>query len=996
MLGLIAEREGKSILLVPEPLSHETERLLQTLGDDIGLYAEVLTFQRLAHRVLTCYGGLAAPCLDGGGRLLLLSRAVSEVRPELTEWGRVAGDAGFLRELLATVDELKCHGCRPEYLSGSGKLSDLRLIWESFDALAARVALDPRDLLTRVGDLLDKNGFADGVHLYIDGFVSFTAQEYGIIKAFIRRGAVTAALNAPRDGDDMYFLQPKITAARLKKLAGTHGCTEADAPCAEHPRAVDADLRGDPERVTVLKCGDILEECRRAVSLIRLWADEDGAGYGDMAVASPVWGDYAAVLSSMCARAGIPLFTDDVTPVSSKAAARFIGASLDAVLRGFGADEVVALLKTGLVNLSTDSCYILEDYIRVHNLRGLHWTQDKPWTAHPSGWGAREFSESDTKRLEKLNVYRVKLRGAMMKLRKALPHTGRADGETLARALYVYCADMGLAETLAARREHFISRGYDRRADECRQMWEILTSAFDSFVNILGGENLTSDEFARLFTLCLSQYEVGVIPMTLGSLRAGSLERLNRRELKRLIIIGASGAAMPGQTAAAGLLTDEERVILEGNGIFLAPKEEERASREFYNIRAALTLPSDKLAVTYPAAGGGEPSMFIETLGVEITEAEREPETGGAAWRSDRSPLAGGLLPGIGALSASRAENYNSCRWQYFTRYTLKARTRGGNAPTPADAGSMIHRVLERMVRGVMERGGFHSLPREEAVDIAESAAREWLAELPDSERGGARNYAMTARLKLAAVRAAANVYDELSRSEFEPLAVEHKFTTRGDTPMRGVIDRVDGWLKDDRLYIRVVDYKSGKTAFSLRDVWHGLGMQMLCYLFALDGWEGKAAVPAGVLYLPAHDRFALMPGDVSDEEITRKLYAALKRDGLILDDPEVIEAMESGGDKVFLPVKLGKDGSPDIRYSQIADASRLGLLRRHVETAMEKLSDDMRRGLVDANPVGRQAGQTHCDWCEAGDACFFGEGDTARPLPKMDKEEFWERLGEA
>jgi hypothetical protein len=61
----------------------------------------------------------------------------------------------------------------------------------------------------------------------------------------------------------------------------------------------------------------------------------------------------------------------------------------------------------------------------------------------------------------------------------------------------------------------------------------------------------------------------------------------------------------------------------------------------------------------------------------------------------------------------------------------------------------------------------------------------------------------------------------------------------------------------------------------------------------------------------------------------------------------------------------------------------------------MEKLSDNMRRGLVDANPVGRQKGQIHCDWCEVVDSCFFGEGDSARFLGKMDKEEFWERLGD-
>ncbi|MFR6184375.1 MAG: PD-(D/E)XK nuclease family protein [Lawsonibacter sp.] len=50
-----------------------------------------------------------------------------------------------------------------------------------------------------------------------------------------------------------------------------------------------------------------------------------------------------------------------------------------------------------------------------------------------------------------------------------------------------------------------------------------------------------------------------------------------------------------------------------------------------------------------------------------------------------------------------------------------------------------------------------------------------------------------------------------------------------------GFVDRVDGWVHDGRLYLRVVDYKTGKKSFDLTEVWNGLGLQMLLYLFALE-----------------------------------------------------------------------------------------------------------------------------------------------------------------
>ena len=84
-----AGQERPQLLLVPEPQSHETERALCAAGGDgISSYAEVLSFRRLGDRVLSQLGGIAAPELDGGGRILLMHRAVKESLPALTVYAR--------------------------------------------------------------------------------------------------------------------------------------------------------------------------------------------------------------------------------------------------------------------------------------------------------------------------------------------------------------------------------------------------------------------------------------------------------------------------------------------------------------------------------------------------------------------------------------------------------------------------------------------------------------------------------------------------------------------------------------------------------------------------------------------------------------------------------------------------------------------------------------------------------------------------------------------
>ena len=80
------------ILLVPEQFSHMAERNLCRLGgDQITLYAEVLSFSRLASRVFSSEGGSAETETDTVGKLLIMSLAVEQVRSRLKIYGKSAG-----------------------------------------------------------------------------------------------------------------------------------------------------------------------------------------------------------------------------------------------------------------------------------------------------------------------------------------------------------------------------------------------------------------------------------------------------------------------------------------------------------------------------------------------------------------------------------------------------------------------------------------------------------------------------------------------------------------------------------------------------------------------------------------------------------------------------------------------------------------------------------------------------------------------------------------
>ena len=90
-------------------------------------------------------------------------------------------------------------------------------------------------------------------------------------------------------------------------------------------------------------------------------------------------------------------------------------------------------------------------------------------------------------------------------------------------------------------------------------------------------------------------------------------------------------------------------------------------------------------------------------------------------------------------------------------------------------------------------------------------------------------------------------LWEELSSGQYEPAEFELGFGGDGDMPaieipardmaarLLGFVDRVDRFQVGQANFFRVVDYKTGKKDFDYCDVFNGVGLQMLLYLFALE-----------------------------------------------------------------------------------------------------------------------------------------------------------------
>ncbi len=820
-------------------------------------------------------------------------------------------------------------------------------------------------------------------------------------------------------------------------------------------------MAGGAGTVALCEAATAYSECEWTAAQILSLVREQGYRYREITVTARDLDSYAPALQTAFARCGIPLYYARRSDILQSAVLTLLLGALDAASGGFEYEDVFRCLKTGLAGLTAEECDVLENYALKWEIRGAMWTRETPWTAHPDGYG-EEWTDEAKARLEAVNELRARVQGPFARLREGVGGSSAAADKV--RALYGYLAEIGLPEALQAQTEQLFSVGDAQRAEETAQLWSILCGVMDQFVEILGDAVLDAEEFAQLFRLVLTQYSVGTIPVTLDAVNVCEMTRNDRHTVRALFLLGANDGVLPAAETGGGVLRDEDREVLEQREIFLAPHGMAQFHLEIQNLYAALAQPTEKLTVSYPVSDGrggekrpsfvvGRIARLLPEVGITHESAEKEyrlcaPDAaleyagghiGGALWRyfegrdDARSVLdamcaashytRGRLSPdavrtlygGALRLSASQMDKARTCHFAYFMRYGLRAKERTGAGFDAPQIGTFVHDVMEHTLRQAKECGGLHALTEEKLHALVRTAIEEYtLCVLPDLSDKTARFRYLFERLCAAVERIMDEVAEELKCSDFEPLAFELSFGPDGQLPavtireggsvarVVGKVDRVDGWLHDGKLYLRVIDYKTGKKAFDLAELRYGLGLQMLLYLFALEqeGGElfgGQEVVPAGVLYTPAREPLLRCARGTAPEAIKKAMKKELRRSGMLLNDPAVLRAMEHSALEApcYLPVAVKKDGAVT---GSLATAEQLGKLSRYVDHLLHEIAGELFSGNINADPCARTPQQSACTYCEFAPACHFEAGrggDRIEYIRATKGEEFWSYIDE-
>lgn len=357
-----------------------------------------------------------------------------------------------------------------------------------------------------------------------------------------------------------------------------------------------------------------------------------------------------------------------------------------------------------------------------------------------------------------------------------------------------------------------------------------------------------------------------------------------------------------------------------------------------------------------------------------------------------------GIFSKVMEISPTRVESFYKCHFKYFCEHGLRVLPLRKADLDPMETGTLIHDVLFSVTQKV-------NLSKSYDEKLVRKMVKEHLDNYIEQVMGGAKTKSkrfiyLYNRLCLSILKIIKKLHEELSESGFYPCDFEYEITDQSEiTPLKivgddetvvkisGKIDRVDKYIsKKGEKYIRIVDYKSGRKEFKLNDILYGMNLQMLIYLYCVkENGSGKYenSIPAGILYMPAGESMPSLSRNATAEEIEKEKSAAYKMNGLILDNPEILEAMEPKMQGLVIPVKKNKDGSiSKSTADSLISLEGLAKINRYIDKLVLNMAAELHCGKIEAYPI-----EETCGYCDYRGVCGITKASLVKS-PKSHKAE--------
>lgn len=646
------------ILIAPEQATFQIERaILQTPGISGSLRTQVLGFHRLAYRVMQETGGAALVPISEEGKKMLLYKIMARHREQLQLYGQAADQLGFIEEINTLYTELKRYKLDSAALQGTlstldhaekltplfrDKLHDLGLIYKEFEAECAGLYIDAEDHLAKLAEGAPHSKYLQQADIYVDGFYTFTPQEYDAIGALMmqsRNVTVCLTLDRPYDDEPPHELdlfhstglaynklldlahelgvevKPTIMmdASPLPRFAQNETLSQLEGFYAKGIRRNRIHVTAPsnlPQVLSLRSASHRRAEVEGAIrDMVRLARDE-GARWRDMAIFVRNIEDYQHIFEPMFEQFEIPYFIDKKFSMMNHPLVEFIRAALNVVLKYWKYEDVFRCVKTGCLlpmdeSLTWSDMDELENYVLASGIGGYRWYDGVPWNlavevALEEGEASRAVKEKQNLKLQTLERCREVIVAPLHSFAKAIEKSKNVT--EMCTAVYQLLIEIHAPQRLDLWAHESLQQGRSQQALEHRQLWKNLLDVLDQIVEMMGEEKVDSTLFAGVLETGLKSLHLSLVPPSLDQVLIGTIDRTRTNHVKHVYLLGLNDGIMPSAKQDAVIFNPLERDALEQSGLNLGPNFSRQLLDERFLIYGALTSGDTSLWLSYPRA----------------------------------------------------------------------------------------------------------------------------------------------------------------------------------------------------------------------------------------------------------------------------------------------------------------------------------------------------------------------------------------------------------
>ena len=1097
------KNDYKLIYIVPEQFSLQAERSLIDKTEGKGIMgAQVLSFQRLAFNLFSENGRDSRKVLGDIGKAMAIRKIIFENSRKLEYFKNLADKQGFLHNLSATlseffqynIDEEKLLNICESFDEGSlsrVKLNDLYLILVGYKKFLSKEYISKEETLDIVLDKVENSAFLSDSFVWIDGFYGFTPQEYNIIEKLIGIcKEVTICLTI----DEKSYYNNNITSFSafyetnytVKKLLNIcMNCSyKVNLPVfLKEPMRFKCDelieleknyfsytysSKKECENIRIFSAPNKYFEIEDTAKQILALVSNEGYRFKDIAIVSGDLGNYKKIISGILSEQNIPFFIDSKIEIISHPLIELIRSLLDIVIHNFSYESVFRFLKTGLSSVEFESINIMENYILEYGMKGYKSYYDE-WV-----YGLDE--DEEVKFI--LNSIRSRFLNDVSSFYEKMKKDRKHKVKNITEEVYNVLEKLNITDKLSVSAIEFEKGNIFNNVNSNVQVWNKMIEIFDKISSILGEEDISVNEYAKILEAGFMEGDIGIIPSGTDRVTIGDIERTRLPKIKALFIVGVNDGLIPKLKEDESVFTEYERQEINDYGVEMAHSGSRKVFEDQFLIYCGITKPENKIQFSYSTGDlGGKtlrPSILISKIkkifpllkecfyDEEIKDSLYSISSGTSALHEIgqklREYIEGDEVPnewldvlsymtindsrkinnifsglkitygeemlrkelvkkiyknGI-AASVSKLENFASCPYSFFLRYNLNIKERKIYQISTPDMGIVLHEVLDKFFVYVKSKNiSWKELSKENIGTIIKEIVDKTVPDMKNRVfLSSAANKYLVKRLERISNRTAWALTEHIKKGKFEPAEFEMGFGKNEKLPpiiielsdgtkmmMNGKIDRIDIFTNDGKSYIKIIDYKSGKKTFSLKEIYYGVQLQLMLYMWGIINnpqmVSNNTLMPGGAFYFHITDPLVKFDEKSDFFDIEKLILKEMKMSGLVLKDENIIKAIDSSFPEAssIIPVGLNKNGS----YKKESSTATLEDFEKIVEYSYGKakeLGEEIINGNINIKPY-KDNKNSPCQYCAYKSVCSF-EGKKKSDfniLKDFGKEEILEKI---